>query len=1082
MLLLVKKDCKTYHRNWHLIKQVQTTLTYGDSMNCIKSNKIDLKRTVLVPCVVSLVLFLLISVPAYSSSKSTLIGAEKVIAEINKEAEALLQSSVQATDTDPVELLKNELDVFKKNKHTNPELAAAEWFNLLERYWDLSQTEKMGGNSFSGFEGDSLSLLAFIKAIPGPESWLYIEKRIDKYDDSSENSLEANVLRIIICFLNGKQGELSVEIDRLDKIISKLDLSSDDDVKAILEQLRNYVYRSSITNDSASIIAHFRKMIDSKKEQTSAKGVVTIPDLVNIAGQKEAIKLIDQTLSIKNVVVEVPSGGDTLSLVKKVVVEKINVLDTPQWKLINSPDDIELFEVMYEKFGKGDQDKTQSVVVDVFSNTQFPEQVAIDNSAQSEAELYYIFGLVAHDRVNDAVTFTLNHDLSSLSNYDIGNVWSRIDQIRTAPLMLQYCSRVLKDSPDLPFWKLYASLSIALDEIDQYLSALDVLSRDKSLSLKLLQQVEMQRIDMFLAQGDIDKALEVVHRFVQIDIRDISSAVQEDFLEEKSTLGQKIADVGKLLNRQDLIDAGLDIMMSVVEESSHMSVKLDRLLYSVGSSFFIPICDWLIETDQLDKAEKIIVDSLVSKMKKFKGMEFEISVSEYSPYLPDLLLLVQVYNKAGRHDDVLLLLETAPWWGKKYLGDINDTSLSLASAQALLKVGRKDEAINIMQDQIYKHTENDALYNVLVDNSDVDIIPWLDNLYKTDRFEERPLIWKAVILYNNGKFEEAENVIRHALKIDPTDGEQKAGDRVRAYAVLSDILRAVGKVSDADFFSNVVESVRMAEKGDKFNKAGLIEKSLEYYSEAEILFGDAYCVQWRKAERLYEMGKYEEAKKHYEIAFERMPEQFGQVASFCFGCEGVFDKKHSRSIAETVLLRLEKNNPDRPQVYFLLGQLREAQEKYSEAYSYFKKAVELDPDYLDAWKRIVKLHDNIFLTQEELNSITLTMLKLDPLQKHFYADLDKVSNFIELWPVLEEAAKLNDTSMLDDKLLPLTGSKKAMEKGEEKLREIMPERWKMYLAYKNAVNIKQNTPGDILANHFIVSLTGQIVQMVQFSY
>jgi len=101
----------------------------------------------------------------------------------------------------------------------------------------------------------------------------------------------------------------------------------------------------------------------------------------------------------------------------------------------------------------------------------------------------------------------------------------------------------------------------------------------------------------------------------------------------------------------------------------------------------------------------------------------------------------------------------------------------------------------------------------------------------------------------------------------------------------------------------------------------MTRRSLDFYDKAAGYFADAYCVQWRLAKRLDDMGKAAEAAEHYRIAFERMPEQFGEVASLCFGCEGIFDSQQSRSTAESVLLRLEKTEPKRPQVCYLIGQL-----------------------------------------------------------------------------------------------------------------------------------------------------------------
>ena len=306
---------------------------------------------------------------------------------------------------------------------------------------------------------------------------------------------------------------------------------------------------------------------------------------------------------------------------------------------------------------------------------------------------------------------------------------------------------------------------------------------------------------------------------------------------------------------------------------------------------------------------------------------------------------------------MLALLEKAPWWGATDLLDLTDLYENLApsAAKALHTKGRADQAVKILENHLQAHPGDDSAYRLLTDILGSQVIPWLDTLHALDRFEERPLIWKAALLTKAGSLDEAEATIRQALKIDPTDGEQQAGDRARAYAVLADILKAKGKTDDAAFFERVVASVHIAEKGDQFAEAGLLRKSLALYEEASTNFADAYCVQWRLAERLTAMGKIEEAKKHYEIAFERMPEQFGQVAQFCFGCEGVFTNQQSTSVAEEVLTRLAKTTPQKPQVHYLLGQLRESQGRKLEAYQHFHTAVELDPDYVDGLKALYSL-------------------------------------------------------------------------------------------------------------------------------
>jgi tetratricopeptide (TPR) repeat protein len=310
-------------------------------------------------------------------------------------------------------------------------------------------------------------------------------------------------------------------------------------------------------------------------------------------------------------------------------------------------------------------------------------------------------------------------------------------------------------------------------------------------------------------------------------------------------------------------------------------------------------------------------------------------------------------------------------------------------------------------------------------------VAWLDELYSRDRFEERPLIWKAVALQAAGRLDEAEKVVRQALKVDPTDGEQEPGQRVGAYAVLAGILEAKKKTDDAKFFRNVVQAVRIAEEGDELFEAGLIARSLKKYEQAEVLFADAYCVQWRLAERLWAMGKFEEANKHYAIAFERMPEQFGQVASFCFGCQGVFEKDQSRTVAERVLTRLAETQGQRPQVFFLLGQLREAQCRYADAYRSFKRAVELDPDYLDVWSKLQGLVEELYLPKKERDDIVFRGMELDPAQRHFDGGWETVADIRRFWSLAARGTRSDEPA---GKVLELKGTAQAIAKERADMR------------------------------------------------
>jgi tetratricopeptide (TPR) repeat protein len=195
----------------------------------------------------------------------------------------------------------------------------------------------------------------------------------------------------------------------------------------------------------------------------------------------------------------------------------------------------------------------------------------------------------------------------------------------------------------------------------------------------------------------------------------------------------------------------------------------------------------------------------------------------------------------------------------------------------------------------------------------------LDAVFARDQFEERPLIWKALLLHQAGREEEAEKVARQAIAIDPSDGEQGKGDRMRVYGVLADIRAARGDQKEADFLRGAVRAIRLSEQADDYQAAGLLSRGVKMYQDSLKHFADAYCIQSRLAVQLTALGLHETAAQHYEKAFELMPDSFGRVESHCFGCESTFSGPQAQTVAERVFTTLAAKNPDKPQIHYLLG-------------------------------------------------------------------------------------------------------------------------------------------------------------------
>lgn len=215
-----------------------------------------------------------------------------------------------------------------------------------------------------------------------------------------------------------------------------------------------------------------------------------------------------------------------------------------------------------------------------------------------------------------------------------------------------------------------------------------------------------------------------------------------------------------------------------------------------------------------------------------------------------------------------------------------------------------------------------------------------------------------------------------------------------------------------------MQAIRLSEEANDWWEAGLLSRAVKRYEAALGHFADAYCVQSRLALRYAELGQHAKAEAHYQRAFELMPESFGRVESHCFGCEGAFSGERAQGVAERVFTGLAQTMPDKPQVFYLLGYLREEQENYSEAARHYRQAVTLDPDYLNAWHKLLGLAQRMALPRAERESAALAVLRLDPLGRHeshsssmsfrygsggLYAE---IADRRALWKVLESSAKL----------------------------------------------------------------------------
>ena len=388
------------------------------------------------------------------------------------------------------------------------------------------------------------------------------------------------------------------------------------------------------------------------------------------------------------------------------------------------------------------------------------------------------------------------------------------------------------------------------------------------------------------------------------------------------------------------------------------------------------------------EAQALYMEELLRDIRELKdargGNPFLLSDSSVE-IVRALKALAELYLDAGRPADALALFERVPLWGGADAADLDREALSLL-ARALDGAGRADDAVRVARHAVEATSnghQRDWPWELLLERlPPEDFLALADRMHALVPWEERPVQWKAEALRRAGRLGEAEEAARLALQIDPTDGESPAGERIRSYSILASILEEKGgeeAEKEAATLRSVVAAVRLAEQGDELSEAGLVSLALDAYDRAAALFEDAYCVQWRLAERLRERGFPELAARHYEETFRRMPEQFGRVASLCFGCQGVFESGESVSAAERILPELAARPGALPATHRLLGMLRVEQGRLPEAWDAFRAALDADPGYLDALADLLGLYGKLDRPRADWAGLQRRAFELDPL-------------------------------------------------------------------------------------------------------
>jgi len=717
---------------------------------------------------------------------------------------------------------------------------------------------------------------------------------------------------------------------------------------------------------------------------------IRVPDLVTIVGKKRARNLLERALAYP-VTLSVQEG-ETRDLAKEIAQAKLDELKAAQWPLVAAPEDYEFGLQMMERF---------------------PEPAESENNhdrSRDEALSNIAIGLMNNDQTAAAVDI-----LTQIEEDSYRTALENVEGKEQYSALYAVLSDVIARNPQSPLWRHYVDSAVEADKLDELYAKVRQYSSTPGVPAEYVLRAYDWTIRQRLEDDDLEGAIKLYREaHALLEANREQPTLEFDQYATGEDLGNDCLRLGRLLNDPELIQLALDMLAT-----SNALQRSNRDEDGYGLDYREnPLLDAYLDLkdyaalEALAQSEMEYIDQLAAD---FKGEDYEtehVKDNAQDEKADIFAFFLDALYEQKRYADIMTALTESPLWNDAYLsgylGDVYHEDLDAKLAYVLHTQGQSEAAAKLLEQRLLEDDEDDQLYEVYIAVKGEDAIPFLDRLASYNRFEERPLIWKAQALLEAGKVQQAETVILEAMKMDPSDGDKGKGDRMRVYAVMGEIRAAQGNAKEAAFFDDVLRAIRLSEDADDFYRAGLKKRAIEMYKESLTYFVDAYCIQSRLAVKLMEQGREEEAIKHYTKAYELMPSSFGRIESHCFGCEGAFRGEQAQSIAEEVFSGIISREPNNPQAYYLMAYLRENQGRDAEAYEYLQKAVEIDPEYLNAWKKLGDLADEEgLLTPEQSDEIVMRILQLDPLGRNSSLYMEQVNDYKKFWPVFLEVAEVN---------------------------------------------------------------------------
>lgn len=958
-----------------------------------------------------------------SASGAEVVGADAAIKKIQNLVQQPAKPESQAEATNLAEVNKQIKNLESTLEKLTPDEHAQQWLRLYDSLAKVA-SERESYESRQSIE-------QLFQLLPPPAAWKKMGETINarKIPEDAREAKFTYALRILSAVLANDQKAIEAEQKAWAELAKKAGPSRGRFAVPsgpFEEGEARFNPYEEPTGEPAEQVAKVEKLLEMLPPNQEIP--LHLPDITATLDAEKAAALADKILQKQEISEIRVTAPATKKLLKERAIALGEKVSRPHWDMIEGTDDLALYDVFSKKLKKA-----SGPIGQFFGGNRVAETIP------QAAENILLTKLLDEDKLDEAKQIVLRRADDLLKGDEDQRMPRRYrhhgradanDKLFAGERGEKYL-RLLEDAfqdrlADLP-WEEYLQLAIRQTKVEPIQKfAATALASDK-VPAERKAEIADAYFEYLLGKELTTDSIEILRKYLLVETPRAANRRNGD--DDKSVEhALKLNLLGDLLDKPEWQTEGLAAAEKAFAAKLARGSDNDYQLVNEFDS----LLHLLVKAERYADAERLAIETMAASLKNRDQERHHYSSANLSQAA--LKGLCVVYDKLNRRDEILKLLATAPWWETTKLSDLlvnehrNSEPFGVILARAFADAKKTDKALQILDVMINRNPGLDPAYELLIGLDPAGALKKLDVLAKLDPYQERPLIWKAKLLLDQGQLAEAGQTIRKAITIDPSDGEQGKNTRMYGYKVFAEVLRKEGDEETAKVFDGAIAAIRKSERADDFRSAGLHSIARKMYKDSLNLFNDAYCIQSRLAIQLYEAGDLEQAAIHFERAFQLMPGSFGMIESHCFGCEGAFAGELAQELAEKIFLRLLQEDPKKPQVHYLLGYLRSSQDRPREALKHYQEAVRLAPPYLNAWEKLAQIAGRYPEHAQLHDDAICALLKLDPQQRHTRVDGREVKDLAKFWNAFADAQKRRVAPpVIDDELAGTKAEQQRLE-------------------------------------------------------